>query len=164
MDYLTVTVPGGKSYRRELESAALSVGRSSQNDLILEDPGVSRVHARITRASEGWVLTDAGGKNGTFLNGTRISAPVVLRKGDMVRVGSTTLIFDAGAATPVEFVDGPLPAGSATTVLQARDVVTGSGTRGHLHPAVRQRADGARAGPAASTPASRAVRSSEPRR
>lgn len=126
-DFLTITVPGGKSFRRELGTDPVSIGRSSQNDCVLEDPGVSRQHAKISLAPEGYILLDAGGKNGTFLNGARVEGPALLRVGDQIRIGSTTLTFNADAPLPVEFVDTPLPVGSSTTVLQAKDIVSSGG-------------------------------------
>lgn len=126
-DYLTVTAADGRSFRREIGPEGLSIGRSSQNDLVLEDPGVSRSHARITLFPDGYFLLDAGGKNGTFLNESRVASPTLLRLGDNIRVGSTLLTFNASASSPVEFVDKPLPAGPATMVLQVRDAVVSSG-------------------------------------
>lgn len=129
-DYLTVNTADGRSFRREIGPDGLSIGRSSQNDLVLEDPGVSRSHARITLFPEGFFLLDAGGKNGTFVNERRIASPTLLRRGDAIRVGSTVLTFNGTTASPVEFVDSPLPVGPATMVLQVRDAVgSSSGSR-----------------------------------
>src|SRR5262245_13737039 len=124
MDYLTVCVSGGKTYRRDIGAEGMSIGRSSSNDLVLEDPGVSRSHARIARFPEGFFLLDAGGKNGTFINERRIAAPTLLRAGDVVRIGSSTLTFNGSTSSPVEFVDSPLAAGPATRFLRVSDAVT----------------------------------------
>jgi hypothetical protein len=48
------------------------VGRSSERDIVVEDPNVSRMHARISREDSGFVIEDAGSTNGTFLNGAPI--------------------------------------------------------------------------------------------
>src|SRR5436309_510831 len=125
MDYLTVS-SGEKTFQREVCPDGLSIGRSSQNDLVLEDPGVSRSHARIARFADGFYLIDAGGKNGTFINERRVVAPTLLRGGDAIRVGSTSMVFNGTASSPVEFVDVPLPVGP-TTFLQVRETVTPSG-------------------------------------
>ena len=124
MDYVTVTVSGGKTFRRDIGAEGMSIGRSSSNDLVLEDPGVSRSHARIARFPEGFFLLDAGGKNGTFINERRIASPTLLHTGDIVRIGSSTLTFNGTSSSPVEFVDSPLAAGPATRFLRVSDAVT----------------------------------------
>jgi len=58
MDYVTVCVSGGKTFRQDIAGEGMSIGRSSSNDLVLEDPGVSRSHARIARFPEGFFLLD----------------------------------------------------------------------------------------------------------
>lgn len=124
MDYLTVCLSGGKTFRHDIGVDGMSIGRSSTNDLVLEDPGVSRSHARIARFPEGYFLLDAGGKNGTFINERRIAAPTLLRTGDIVRIGSSVLTFNGTSSSPVEFVDSPLAAGPATRFLRVSDAVT----------------------------------------
>ncbi|MFC2023296.1 FHA domain-containing protein [Chloroflexota bacterium] len=87
-----------------LDQPALSVGRGEENDLVLQEHGVSRRHARIQRVSQGWVLTDLGSTNGTFVNGQRIGESYLLRPGDRLAIGSC--MFEvrqaAGAESPSE--------------------------------------------------------------
>lgn len=123
MDYLSVNMPGGRTLRREIGSQGLTIGRSSQNDLpLLDDPGVSRVHARIEPLHQGYFLLDQGGKNGTYVNDRRITEPTLLRDGDVIRLGSTTLVLNGTPASRVEFVDEPLVEGSATTFISAEEL------------------------------------------
>lgn len=71
-----------------------TIGRSSECELQLLDPLLSRHHTRMTlRDNEYWV-EDLNSKNGTFLNGDRIDVPLKLRKGDEVVIGNTSFIFD----------------------------------------------------------------------
>lgn len=100
----------------------MTIGRSSQNDLVLDDPGVSRLHARIERLYQGFFVIDIGGKNGTYVNDTRISEPTQLNNGDLVRVGSTTLVLNGVARGRVEITDMPLPASAATMFIPAGDL------------------------------------------
>jgi len=65
------------------------IGRSSKNDLPLDQESVSRNHARISRSREGWTLRDLGSTNGTYVNSEQIAKAVRLGKGDMLQVGST---------------------------------------------------------------------------
>jgi phosphoserine phosphatase RsbU/P len=124
MDFMTVVTPDGTSFRRELAATSLRIGRSSGNDLVLQDLNVSRTHAEVVRRSEGYYVLDSGGKNGTFVNDRRIDDPVLLRPGDRVRVGSTTLVFNGAPASPVEFSSRPLSTGSDTKFLPADEIRT----------------------------------------
>lgn len=83
----------------DLVSATTVIGRTPESDVFLDDVTVSRKHASITYTAEGYVLTDAGSLNGTYVNGDRISS-AVLHPGDEVLVGKFRLLFeDAGEAT-----------------------------------------------------------------
>jgi hypothetical protein len=81
----------------ELDPAAgrLSIGRAAQNDVDLQwDTEVSRVHAELECTAGEWTVSDDGlSRNGTYLNGTRISGRHRLRDGDVVRVGRTMLAY-----------------------------------------------------------------------
>jgi pSer/pThr/pTyr-binding forkhead associated (FHA) protein len=79
------------------------VGRQHDNQIQLNDLGVSARHARIFRGPEGFVVEDLKSRNGTWLNGTRIFHSI-LRNADEIRVGATDLryevLFDASNALP----------------------------------------------------------------
>jgi pSer/pThr/pTyr-binding forkhead associated (FHA) protein len=70
----------------------MTVGRAAGCGVALADTTVSQLHARIFRSSDGriWV-EDLGSTNGTFVNRKKVSAPVPLRRGDRLQVGSTVL-------------------------------------------------------------------------
>jgi pSer/pThr/pTyr-binding forkhead associated (FHA) protein len=79
----------------ELDSAPLTVGRGSPNDIELhEDEFASAKHARIEPRRDGVWVEDIGSTNGTFVNGTRIDRPRRLAPGDVVRIGETDLRFE----------------------------------------------------------------------
>ncbi len=81
----------------ELDAAdrRLSIGRAPGNDIDLQwDTEVSRLHAELEVTAGEWTVSDEGlSRNGTYLNGTRISGRHRLRDGDVVRVGRTTIAF-----------------------------------------------------------------------
>jgi pSer/pThr/pTyr-binding forkhead associated (FHA) protein len=82
--------------RHVLDSAALTVGRSPQNDIELHGDGfASAVHARFEPRRDGVWLEDVGSTNGTFVNGVKLNAPRKLTPGDVVRIGETDLRYDA---------------------------------------------------------------------
>lgn len=124
MDFLTVVTTDGENRRHEINAESLRIGRSSTNDLVLHDLNVSRLHAEIVRRPNGLYLLDAGGKNGTFLNNQRVTAPALLQPGDRVQVGTTTLIFNGAPLSPVQWDDRPMLGGGATTILPAGEIHT----------------------------------------
>ena len=78
----------------------VSLGRTSNNDVVISDVSVSRFHAFLKQgvAEASWTIQDAGSKNGTIVNGRRVplqgkGAPVALKSGDRVRVGQVELTF-----------------------------------------------------------------------
>ncbi len=80
---------------RVLDSAAVTIGRGAQNDLVLDhDDFASARHARFEPRRDGVWVADAGSTNGTYVNGTRLSKPRRLQPGDVIRVGSTDLRYD----------------------------------------------------------------------
>jgi hypothetical protein len=80
---------------RVLDSAPLTLGRSSRNDVDLgQDEYASSDHARIEPRRDGVWLQDVGSTNGTYLNGTRVTKAKRLSPGDVVRIGETELRYE----------------------------------------------------------------------
>jgi hypothetical protein len=73
-----------------------SIGRDASCDLAIADMTVSRLHARLERTSEGWLLSDLESTNGTRVNGWRVRGKVPVRVGDLVSFGNLEVIFSAG--------------------------------------------------------------------
>jgi hypothetical protein len=87
------TLPEGEEHR--LNGVALSVGRSSTNDIELRGDGfASARHAVFQPRPDGVWLEDLDSTNGTFVNGIRLERARKLTAGDVVRVGETDLRFD----------------------------------------------------------------------
>jgi hypothetical protein len=72
----------------------VTLGRSRQCDIVLSDPNVSRQHAEIRPRGGSWVLIDNGSTNGSRINGRQVESPEVVRPGDEIELGSTTLRFE----------------------------------------------------------------------
>ena len=70
----------------------IRIGRQSDNDLVVTDPGVSRHHAEVINTNGTCTLHDLGSTNGTYVNGTVVSEHA-LRDGDRISVGSTIVEF-----------------------------------------------------------------------
>ena len=69
------------------------IGRSPRADFIVSDQTVSSHHAVLNHEGGVWRLEDAGSTNGTFLNGWRVTDPILVRPGDELTVGETTFVL-----------------------------------------------------------------------
>lgn len=84
-------------------SGRISIGRASQNDLMLEDPSISKIHASISmKANLQLMVADTGSTNGTFVNGSRIpyGQPVLLDHDGKVSFGNVVVTFEVQTKTP----------------------------------------------------------------
>jgi LysM repeat protein len=81
-----------------LQKTVLTLGRAADNDIVIDDAEVSRHHARMTLRGNDWVLEDLGSRNGTFVNGQRITGPVILTPGSQVALGPDVLFSLEGGA------------------------------------------------------------------
>lgn len=76
-------------------SRIITIGRSSKNNLPVNDPKASRLHCRIECNDNGtMILEDMGSTNGTFVNGRRIGRRVPLRHGDVIKIGNTCVPWE----------------------------------------------------------------------
>jgi serine phosphatase RsbU (regulator of sigma subunit) len=97
---LEITCPDGKTRTMPLEGCRFSVGRASDNDLSFGSPeaeGLSRHHFVLERCGAEWSVEDLKSKNGTFVNGERLTERRVLRPGDRITASTITLVFSHGA-------------------------------------------------------------------
>ena len=98
-ELINITIPGQKK-TYPLKDITI-IGRASTTDIRLDDPMVSRHHARISKSNNGYIVEDLGSRNGVFLNDERIAAPYPLTNGSKVCIGPYTLVFnDAESAHP----------------------------------------------------------------
>jgi sigma-B regulation protein RsbU (phosphoserine phosphatase) len=109
MKELQILSPDGQNRFIPLETERISLGRSSAADLPFpDDNGLSRQHLAIEREGDGWALRDLGSKNGTMLNGAKISGRTTLKSGDRITAGHLILIYDGASsksAKPVVVFD-----------------------------------------------------------
>jgi DNA-binding CsgD family transcriptional regulator len=119
--YLSQWSATGEQRRHFLLTGVVTLGRAPSADIVVDDLLVSRLHARFERAGQVWTVVDDGlSRNGTFVNGRRLSGRTQLHDRDEVRVGSTVLTFcapveDDGALT---LVGGALPTPARPTSQQ----------------------------------------------
>lgn len=92
-------------------SQTIVLGREASCDVVVADRQISRFHARITPTTEGAILEDLGSKNGTHLNGTPLTAPVVLQDGDLVSVAMAQQFLFLTSDATMPLLEGTAPAG-----------------------------------------------------
>lgn len=111
-------------YRRELllspDRPRITVGRAPRTDLALtSDPEVSQLHATVEWTGSHWTLVDDGlSRNGTFVNGDRITGRHRLRSGDRIRMGGTALTFLGDADDRATRASAGMPTRQSLTRVQ----------------------------------------------
>ena len=91
--------PDGKRVEFPLDGDALEVGRDEEIAIRLDEPLVSRRHARLERRGDGWVVVDLGSTNFTRVNGERVRRERELAHGDEVTLGRARCVFLVEAAS-----------------------------------------------------------------
>lgn len=117
-----LTLQFGPSVLKEytLQTQPVTIGRSPQSSIHVDNPAVSHNHARIVYQDDGYYIEDLGSTNGTFLNGNRITR-ARLRPGDMIMVGKHTIRFlveRPGEAAPAVPTAPQAPAGPRVAKLE----------------------------------------------
>jgi hypothetical protein len=72
------------------------IGRGSEADIIVDDPGISRRHLEIRVTTDGIIATDLGSTNGTFVEGHQVPAATLV-DGNTITIGRTRILFWTGA-------------------------------------------------------------------
>jgi len=88
--------------RHVLGRQALTIGRGSDNTLMLENDSVSRSHCRIEQRGSSFFVCDLGSTNGTYVNDDLVTESQ-LRRGDQVKVGDTILKYLSGSDIEAQY-------------------------------------------------------------
>lgn len=87
-----------------LGTVALSLGREATNNVVLNDPEISRRHARILpqgASGAGFLLEDLNSTNGTYVNEQQVTGRVLLQSGDVIQLGENVrIVFEMPAIAP----------------------------------------------------------------
>jgi pSer/pThr/pTyr-binding forkhead associated (FHA) protein len=83
---LMVTMGPEMGHVYHLDSMIITIGRDLSNDIVIQDPEVSRFHMRLRRIKTGYTVEDMGSTNGTFVNGVGITQPSELSPDDVIRL------------------------------------------------------------------------------
>jgi hypothetical protein len=87
---LVITEGAREGMEMPLGRGPITIGRSSESNVVIRDDYTSTNHARLDLRADGWVITDLGSTNGTFLGGQRLSAPVHVAERTPITIGTTT--------------------------------------------------------------------------
>jgi hypothetical protein len=78
-----------------LEKGEIVIGRDLNNDVVINDPEISRRHARLYAQGSTYVLEDLGSTNGTFVGGQRLTGAYPMRVGELITFGERlTVVFE----------------------------------------------------------------------
>jgi predicted ester cyclase/ketosteroid isomerase-like protein len=88
-DTFQITIKKGPNSGRvvELTEEKVTIGREPSNSLQIDDRGLSRSHASLTRSGSDYILKDLGSTNGTFVNGKAVNDSCTLKNGDLISLG-----------------------------------------------------------------------------
>jgi len=75
-----------------LDKPVINIGRRNNNDIVVNDIRVSRVHAQVRKTRNSYMIFDVGSTGGTYINGDRINSQE-LKSGDVISLGGYTLVF-----------------------------------------------------------------------
>mgnify|MGYP001152958604 CR=1 FL=1 len=115
----------GDERTHEIADDVTTIGRSSANIIQIKDEKSSRQHCRIEKAGEGFRLVDLGSRNGTSVNGIKVSGQT-LKPGDVVEIGACRITFDQKMQVSADELGATVPV-SDDTVQQVAASVGSSG-------------------------------------
>lgn len=107
---LVITEKGGAQRKLEFDKAEITIGRVTGNDIVLPKGNVSKRHSRIVLKDGRYIVVDLKSTNGTYVNGRKITSPLVIKPGDKVYIGDFIISLDGEGA---ESNDAPPPRPSA---------------------------------------------------
>ena len=87
---LVITEGAREGMEMPLGGGPITIGRSSESNVVIRDDYTSTHHARLDLRADGWLLTDLESTNGTFVNGQKVTAPVTVAERTPITIGTTT--------------------------------------------------------------------------
>ena len=116
---ILISEKGGETKRMEFDRPEITIGRVAGNDIVLPRNNISKRHSRIVFKDGKFIVVDLKSTNGTFVNGRKITGPLVVKGSDKIYVGDfiVTIEEGTGAAT------------SSTSDLDSAGAAEGGGAR-----------------------------------
>ena len=131
MPGLLITAPDGSTRRLPLEAQSLPLGRSGAGPLTFpDDLGLSRHHLVFAREGGEWTVTDLGSKNGTLVNGVRITGKHPLCPGDRIQASHVGIVYEAPEPCPtVVFEAASLETSETSSVTSLEEIRSARGSK-----------------------------------
>ena len=104
---VVVSSPSAPTQRFVFDKPEVTIGRVAGNDLVLPHGNVSRQHARIVIKDAKFILMDLKSTNGTYVNGRRMTSPLVIHEHDHVTIGEVRLSFEEEDGPTAEWFPAP---------------------------------------------------------
>ena len=113
---------GGKAGERyRLVKDKTVIGRHPGCDIVVNSGAVSRQHAVVEMKQGSWWVEDLGSRNGTLINGRKLSGPHQLEAADEIGVCEDRLVFTVGDTTPCEWVSLGGETDPSESIFQSHD-------------------------------------------
>lgn len=81
-------------YRGEKNSTVINIGRSADNDIVIQEESISRHHARLTQENGQWYLQDLGSTHGSFVDGRPVKEATLLKEGAYIKISRAMFYFN----------------------------------------------------------------------
>lgn len=136
---VSIREKGGDLQTRHFDKQEVSIGRIQGNDIVLPKGNISKRHARIVNRDNGFVVVDLRSTNGTYVNGHKITSPMVVTENDKLYVGD--YVLQVHLELP-ETVEAPPPAANSADLdsTRALDVAVIAGKGGQQAHAMEETA------------------------
>jgi pilus assembly protein CpaF len=117
---ITVTEKGGEQRRLDFDKSEVTIGRVQGNDVILPKGNVSKRHARIVLKDGKFIIVDLKSTNGTYVNGRKITSPLVVKENDKIYIGDFILgVEEPGAEAQPQHQAATVQPGTPVVPLSA---------------------------------------------
>lgn len=107
--HLTIIKGFNKGQVYPLEADEISIGRGEENEIVFNIAEVSRTHAILTKAEEGYMIKDMGSTNGTFVDKKKVGGKYLLKPGDTIMLGDAIYLTYQAETDPEETLVAPRP-------------------------------------------------------
>ncbi len=93
---ILISEKGGETKRLEFDRPEITIGRVQGNDIVLPKGNVSKRHSRIVYKDGKFIIVDLKSTNGTYVNGRKITAPLVIKGSDKIYIGDFIMNIEEG--------------------------------------------------------------------
>jgi pSer/pThr/pTyr-binding forkhead associated (FHA) protein len=101
MPKIVISLPDSGEVTRELTEPQVSIGRTEDNTLQIDDVSISTHHAELIRRGGGYTVKDLGSTNGTHVNGEPLTGERTLRPGDQLQFGKIDAVYETDSPARV---------------------------------------------------------------